>query len=85
MSKNEKLVERFKQLPNDFTFEELEKLLSIFGYIKCDKGKTSGSRIMFEHHSQNNILIHKPHPSNIIKRYALKIVYNALVAAGYIK
>ncbi len=25
MSKNEKLVERFKQLPRDFTFEELEK------------------------------------------------------------
>ena len=55
MRKNEKLVERFKQLPKDFTFDELEKLLSIYGYVKCNKGKTSGSRIMFEHKSQNNI------------------------------
>ena len=31
MSKNEKLVERFKQLPKNFTFDELEKLLSIYG------------------------------------------------------
>lgn len=25
MSKNEKLIERFRQFPRDFTFEELEK------------------------------------------------------------
>jgi hypothetical protein len=49
MSKNEKLIERFRQIPRDFTFEELEKLLAIFGYIKCNKGKTSGSRVLFEH------------------------------------
>ena len=84
ISKNEKLVERFKQLPKDFTFDELEKLLSIYGYVKCNKGKTSGSRIMFEHKSQNNILIHKPHPGNVVKGYALKIIYDALVVAGYI-
>lgn len=85
MSKNEKLIERFRQIPRDFTFEELEKLLAIFGYVKCNKGKTSGSRIMFEHKSQNNILIHKPHPGNVVKGYALRIIYDALVAAGYIK
>lgn len=39
MSKNEKLIERFKQLPRNFTFEELEKLLAIFGYVRCNKVK----------------------------------------------
>lgn len=41
MSKNEKLIERFRQIPRDFTFEELEKLLAIFGYVKCNKGEGS--------------------------------------------
>jgi len=41
MSKNDKIIERFKSLPKDFTFEEMEKLLSLFGYEKSNKGKTS--------------------------------------------
>lgn len=32
MGSKEKLIERFKRLPNDFTFDEMERLLSIFGY-----------------------------------------------------
>lgn len=31
MGTKEKLIERFKKQPNDFTFDEMEKLLSIFG------------------------------------------------------
>ncbi len=85
MSKNEKLVERFKQLPNDFTFEELEKLLSIFGYRSSNKGKTSGSRIKFELPNKRPIMIHKPHPGNIIKGYAMKQIFEELKNAGFIK
>ena len=48
MSKNDKIIERFKNLPKDFTFDEMEKLLTIFGYEKTNKGKTSGSRVMFK-------------------------------------
>ncbi len=43
MTSRDKLIERFKTLPTDFTFEELEKLLHSFGYEKSNKGKTSGS------------------------------------------
>lgn len=32
MGTKEKLIERFKSLPANFTFEEMERLLSIFGY-----------------------------------------------------
>lgn len=47
MSTKEKLIERFCSLPNDFTWDEMGKLLSIFGYTKGNKGKTSGSRVIF--------------------------------------
>ena len=43
MGTKEKLIERFKSLPTNFTFEEMERLLSIFGYEKSNKVKTSGS------------------------------------------
>lgn len=48
MGTKEKLIERFKKQPNDFTFDEMEKLLSIFGYVKSNKGKN----IWFTHYFQ---------------------------------
>ncbi|MBO7115817.1 MAG: type II toxin-antitoxin system HicA family toxin [Prevotella sp.] len=47
MESKEKLRERFKRKPKDFTFEETITLLSGFGYHIHHKGKTSGSRIRF--------------------------------------
>lgn len=32
MGTHEKLIERFKAIPSDFTFDELERLLNGFGY-----------------------------------------------------
>ena len=40
VGKNEKLIERVKGLPKDLTFDEVVRLLSGFGYIQKDKGKT---------------------------------------------
>ena len=48
MGTKEKLIERFKNQPKDFTFDEMEKLLFIFGYVKSDKGKPSGSRVIYK-------------------------------------
>ena len=85
MGTKEKLIERFLQLPTDFTFNELERLLSIFGYEKMNKGKTSGSRVIFKDAKNHPIMIHKPHPGNIIKQYAIKQIYDELKDKGYIK
>ena len=52
MGSKEKLVERFKKLPKDFTFEETLVLLRIFGYEKHNKGATSGSRIRFKNEEE---------------------------------
>lgn len=38
MGSKEKLIERFKKLPKDFTFEETLSLLGYFGYTKHNMG-----------------------------------------------
>lgn len=85
MGTKEKIIERFKSQPKDFTFDEMEKLLSIFGYVKSNKGKTSGSRVVYKNDNKRPIMLHKPHPGNIIKGYALKQVLDDLTKAGFIK
>lgn len=84
MSTKEKLLGRFKTLPTDFTFDELESLLKIFGYYRFNKGRTSGSRIIFDNGRKRPIMLHKPHPGNVVKRYALKQVLDFLKEEGYI-
>lgn len=44
MGQKEKLIQRLKTRPRDFTFEEAETLLRFLGYTRFDKGRTSGSR-----------------------------------------
>lgn len=57
MGTKEKLVERFKKLPKDFTYEETLKLLSIFGYYEHNKGATSGARVRLKMNKQGSISI----------------------------
>ena len=85
MSSKDKLIERFRQLPVDFTFDELQRLLEGFGYVRSEKGHTSGSRVIFKSKDKRPIMLHKPHPGNIVKAYALKQVYDELKEVGLIK
>ena len=79
MSKFEKLLERFLKRPKDFTYDELVRLLSAFGYIGDSKGKTSGSRMIFYNERlQHPIMLHKPHPGNILKQYQIKDIMKEL-------
>lgn len=55
MGKKEKLRERFKKLPSDFTFDEMQNLLIGYSYEKSDKGRTSGSRIIFKNGNKRPI------------------------------
>ena len=85
MSTKEKLRERFLKMPSDFTFDEMQQLLSGFGYEKSNKGRTSGSRVIFKNGDKRPIMLHKPHPGNIVKKYAMQQVYQELKEAGYIQ
>ena len=79
MTKKEKLIERMRRLPKDFTFAELETVFLQLGFEKDDKGKTSGSRVRFYNEDkQLQYLAHKPHPANIVKEKALKDIVNYL-------
>ena len=85
MGTKEKLRDRFLKMPSDFTFDEMLRLLEGYGYVKSDKGRTSGSRVIFKNGDKRPIMLHKPHPGNIIKEYALKEVIDKLIRNKNIK
>ncbi len=86
MSKIEKLIKRLLSNPKDFTFDELAKVLSYYGFEMSNKGKTSGSRIRFiDRENKTQYLLHKPHPKNIIKEKALKDIILFLIENNYIE
>jgi len=84
MSTKEKLIERFKKQPKDFTWDELVRLFGIFGFAVNNKGKTSGSRTVFVK-DDDEIELHRPHPQKIIKRYVMKNVLYFLINKGFIQ
>lgn len=72
MSKKEKLINRLKTKPKDFTYNEAKTLLESVGFVESNKGKTSGSRVVFiESKSGLKFELHKPHPGNILKPYVI--------------
>ncbi len=79
MGTKEKLLDRLKNLPKDFTFDEVERLLTLFGYEKSNKGKTSGSRVLFSKPEKLPIFIHRPHPGKELKEYAVKQLLGELL------
>jgi hypothetical protein len=85
MARTEKLVDRLLSVPKDFTWEELVKVLAQFGYTELKKGKTGGSRRKLADDKKNVVILHKPHPDNIVKVYALRQVIVHLKEKGYIK
>jgi hypothetical protein len=71
MSKKEKMIAKLLRRPSDFTWNELTSLLKSFGYSEVKTGKTGGSRRRFIHSSASTITLHKPHPQNTLKKYAI--------------
>ncbi|MDD3788311.1 MAG: type II toxin-antitoxin system HicA family toxin [Petrimonas sp.] len=79
MSVKEKLIKRFLNIPKDFTYDETVKLLNAFGFYEVQKGKTSGSRVMFANDNKRVIQFHKPHPGNILKPYQMLYIKEKLI------
>jgi hypothetical protein len=65
-------------MPSDFHYDEMVALLGYFGFYEVKKGKTSGSRVKFENEEGVPIILHKPHPSGIMKKYQMKQVKEIL-------
>jgi len=85
MSKLEKAKERLFVRPKDYTYSEARNLLNQLGFIEYNKGKTSGSRVKFYRESdQRVILLHKPHPGDVMSIGAIRDLANRLEAMGEI-
>lgn len=84
MSQKEKLLQKLKSKPKDFTFDDAEAFLGYFTYSRSNKGKTSGSRVMFVSDQYPPILLHKPHPRKELLEYQIKQLISALKQEGLI-
>lgn len=84
MGQKEKLIMRLKSQPKDFTFDEVESLLGYLDYRRSDKGRTSGSRVMFVHDKYPPIMMHKPHPRKELLHYQVKQLLEMLQQEGLI-
>lgn len=80
-AKEQKLIDRFKSIPSDFEWSELKRLLEGAGYREV---QGNGSRVKFVGENLPRISLHKPHPGNIVKRYALREVKTLLLEAELI-
>ena len=60
------------------TVKELKNLLNKLGFFENNKGKIFGSRVEFKDKYERKIILHKPHPNNIIKMYMINTLLNYL-------
>jgi hypothetical protein len=77
MTKRQKLIERLLSRPKDFSYDEARTILTSLGFEELNKGKTSGSRVLFAN-GNSTILLHKPHPSGILKPYQVRQIIETL-------
>lgn len=84
MGQKEKLIRKLKSVPRDMTFDEVETLLRYLTYLRSNKGKTSGSRVMFTSDAHPPILLHKPHPRKELLEYQVKQLIEILEQEGLI-
>lgn len=83
MSKFEKAKERISSKPKDYTYTEARTLLEQMGFKEYNKGRTSGSRVKFyREKDQKIILLHKPHPDDVMKPGAVKSLVEYLNSLG---
>lgn len=84
MTKQDKLIIKILTEPKIFSWQELRRLLSGFGYRETQSGKTSGSRVRFIHDKHEPISLHKPHPNPHLKPYQIRQIAQMLKDRGEI-
>ena len=83
MSRLEKAIARLKSIPRDYTYSEAKYILGQLGFAESNKGKTSGSRVKFFRVSDGRIiLLHKPHPSEIMSVASVRDLAEYLEGIG---
>ena len=90
MSRREKLIDRLVSRPTDFKWEEATGLMTACGFEKVKKsgsGKRGGGSHRRFYNAEHDVYVRisKPHPRNILKRYQIDDLIEALVNTGYIE
>ena len=85
MGQKEKLIQKLQTNPKDFTFDEAETLLGYFNIKRSNKGRTSGSRVIFKGGTHGDLLMHKPHPQKELRPYQVKNLLEYLREEGLIE
>ncbi len=85
MGKKDKLIAKLRSNPKSFTYTEAVSLLGYFDYQEDNKGKTSGSRVVFRKDDTSvKFALHKPHPQKELKEYQAKDLLSHLEEEGLI-
>lgn len=80
----DKLIEKLKARPKTYLYSDAELLLKHFKFDKSNKGKTSGSRVIFTSDDHGSVMLHKPHPQKELKSYQVKQLADFLEQEGLI-
>lgn len=81
MSRSAKLLTKLLSKPKTFTYDELRSVLTALGF---EEKQGSGSRVKFFNPKTKVIInLHKPHPGNELKKYAINNVVEILKEHGY--
>lgn len=71
-----KTLEKMDSNPSGVRYREVETLLLALGFVKSNKGKTSGSRVGFYYpgtpETNEVVMLHKPHPKDEMNAVAVK-------------
>ncbi|MCJ7483861.1 MAG: type II toxin-antitoxin system HicA family toxin [Thermodesulfovibrionales bacterium] len=59
-------------------------MLNGFGYTLAKSCKPGGSRVTFIHEMLPPIILHKPHPTPVLKKYQLEQIEETLRGEGLI-
>lgn len=81
MSRHEKLLQRLRSRPTDFTWGELQRLLRALGYKEL---AGQGSRRKFMHPAGPMISLHEPHPRKELKAYQVREMLEHLKQEGFL-
>ena len=85
MSRDDKLIQKLKDDKSTVTFDDASSLLGSLGFVLKNKGKTSGSRVMFVNSERNlKLIMHKPHPRKELLSYQKKQLRDFLEQEGLI-
>ena len=85
MGKAEKQKARLQSTPSDYTYTEANSLLVHLGFSLSNKGRTSGSRVLyFRKEDGAKIMLHKPHPGDVMPEYAVRQLKQKLIDLGEI-